>query len=63
MRARFLTALLAATCALCLSASLASAQSPAPSGHPGDGVSDPAGRIAFGKIVRFDDFFGQVVAL
>lgn len=31
--------------------------------HPGDGAPDPAGRIAFGRIVRMDDFFGQVVAL
>jgi Tol biopolymer transport system component len=34
-----------------------------PSPHPGDGVADPAGRIAFGRIVRMDDFYGQVVAL
>ena len=34
-----------------------------PSVHPGHGVPDPAGRIAFGRITRFDDFYGQVVAL
>jgi len=26
-------------------------------------MPDPAGRIAFGRITRFDDFYGQVVAL
>jgi Tol biopolymer transport system component len=34
-----------------------------PSAHPGDGVPDPSGRIAFGRITRMDDFYGQIVAL
>jgi TolB protein len=51
---------------LCIAASASTslAQSDAPpSAHPGDGVPDPAGRIAFGRITRMDGFFGQVVAL
>jgi Tol biopolymer transport system component len=31
--------------------------------RPGDGVPDPAGRIAFGHITRDDDVFGQVVSI
>lgn len=31
--------------------------------HPGDGMPDPAGRIAFGRITRQDELFGQVAAL
>ncbi len=42
--------------------SLAQSDAP-PSAHPGDGAPDPAGRIAFGRIVRMDDFYGQIVAL
>ena len=34
-----------------------------PTANPGDGAPDPDGRIAFGRIVRDDSFFGQVVAL
>ena len=52
-----------AMAAVLVCAGLASAQSPDPSPNPGDGVPDPAGRIAFGKIVGSDDFYGQVVAL
>src|SRR5687768_16738392 len=36
---------------------------PSPTAHPGDGEPDPDGRIAFGRIVREDDFFGQVIAI
>lgn len=36
---------------------------PAPSAHPGDGVADPDGRIAFGRITREDSSFGQVISL
>ena len=41
---------------------------PSPAGddvtsHPGDGESDPDGRIAFGRITREDSEYGQVVAL
>ncbi len=40
-------------------------ESPAPGGvgHPGDGVTDPAGRIVFGRIIRVDDVKGQIVSL
>ena len=48
--------------AVVASTSLAQGEA-SPSAHPGDGVPDPAGRIAFGRIVRMDDFYGQVVAL
>jgi Tol biopolymer transport system component len=34
-----------------------------PSPSTAEGVPDPAGRIAFGRIVRMDDMYGQVVAL
>jgi Tol biopolymer transport system component len=34
-----------------------------PTVHPGDGVADPTGRIAFGRITRQDPLYGQVVAL
>lgn len=34
-----------------------------PSAHPGDGAPDPAGRIVFGKITNWDDFYGPVAAL
>jgi TolB protein len=36
---------------------------PSPTAHPGDGEPDPDGRIAFGRIVGEDDFFGQVIAI
>ncbi len=37
--------------------------SSAPSAHPGDGVPDPNGRIAFGRVVRNDSFYGLVVSI
>lgn len=37
--------------------------SPASTGHPGDGVRDPAGRIVFGRISREDHVKGQIVSL
>ena len=46
-----------------LSGSLAQAQGPAPAAHPGDGVPDPAGRIAFGHYLRQSEDDVQVVAL
>jgi Tol biopolymer transport system component len=46
-----------------LLASSASAQSPIPTAGASAGVPDPAGRIAFGRITRFDGFYGPVVAL
>jgi Tol biopolymer transport system component len=48
---------------LLLSGGLAQAQSPDPSPHPGDGVPDPAGRIAFGHYLRQSPDDVQVVAL
>ena len=36
---------------------------PSLSDHPGDGTPDPDGRIAFGRIVRNDSFFGPVIAI
>jgi Tol biopolymer transport system component len=36
---------------------------PASTGHPGDGVPDPEGRIVFGRIVREDRVKGQIVSL
>ena len=35
----------------------------APSVRPGDGSAGPAGRIAFGRVTRYDDFYGAVTAL
>ena len=62
---RSLLAVLAMAVAVAtLGTSLVLAQGGAsPSAHPGDGVPDPDGRIAFGRIVRMDDMYGQVVAL
>lgn len=34
----------------------------AATGHPNDGVPDPAGRIVFGQVHRWDEIIGQVVA-
>lgn len=34
-----------------------------PTTNPNDGVPDPNGRIAFGRVVREDSFYGQVVAI
>lgn len=48
---------------LLLSGGLAQAQDPTPSGHPGDGVPDPAGRIAFGHYLGQSPDDVQVVAL
>lgn len=36
---------------------------PSATSQPGDGVPDPAGRIAFGRITRQDPNFGQVIAI
>ena len=46
-----------------LSGGLAQAQDPTPSAHPGEGVPDPAGRVAFGHYQRQSADDVQVVAL
>ena len=70
MRSRMVVPVLVMT--MLVSGGGAVAQSPAsspggsdtsPSSRPGDGVPDPSGRIAFGRITRMDDFYGQIVAL
>lgn len=43
--------------------SMAPSVEPSPSAHPGDGVPDPDGRIAFGRITREDELFGQVISI
>lgn len=48
---------------LLLSGGIAQAEDPTPSAHPGDGVPDPAGRIAFGHYLRQSGDDQQVVAL
>jgi Tol biopolymer transport system component len=62
MKKRLGSLVLVVACVLSVPTS-AAAQSPSPAAHPGDGIPDPAGRIAFGRIVGIDDFYGLVVAL
>ena len=43
--------------------SVAPSEAPPPTSHPNDGVPDPDGRIAFGRIVGSDRFYGSLVAI
>jgi Tol biopolymer transport system component len=50
-------------CAVMAGAVTAGAGSPSPAAGGGEGAPDPDGRIAYGRLTRWDDFFGPVVAL
>lgn len=44
-------------------ASAAPSEAPSPTANPNDGKPDPDGRIAFGRVVGDDTFYGSIVAI